>query len=263
MSNSTSSTERALVNKLFLLANDKANRPHLISQGVLPGLMMFLSSTDDEVVLQALETLKFIALHRANRIPMAREPGLAEGLRKVMISSKQEPCRKLAMTIYTNIQDYFAQNANKEKEEASVFSEQVTSKLSVAKTYHINIKGLSDQTKSKLETALLQVKGVVSFFLDLVSQKVVIRSLTSADALISAIKSTGMIVEAYEEHFNGVTSSKKVGNDDENKENSSWWWSSLVPTGDSWWGKSQNENDENTSNNTSGLFGKWGKALWG
>jgi len=121
---------------------------------------------------------------------------------------------------------------------------------------------LSDQTKAKLETALLQVKGVVSFFLDLVSQKVVIRSLTSADALISAIKSTGMIVEAYEEHFNGITSSKKV--DDENKENSSWWWSSLVPTGDSWWGKSQNENqgDENNNNN-SGLFGRWGKALWG
>jgi len=79
---STSSTEIALVNKLHALAYDKANRPHLISQGVLPGLLMFLSSTDDEVVFKSLETLKFIALHRPNRIHMAREPGLAEGLRK-------------------------------------------------------------------------------------------------------------------------------------------------------------------------------------
>jgi len=179
-----------------------------------------------------------------------------------MISSKQEQSKKLAMTIYTNIQDYFTAHNNPAKDEASVFSDQVNSKLSVAKTYHINIKGLSDQTKAKLETALLQVKGVVSFFLDLVSQKAVIRSITTADALISAIKSTGMIVETYEEHFNGVTSSKKV-DDDENKENSSWWWSSLVLTGESWWGKNQNENqgDENSSNN--GLFGRWGKAFWG
>jgi len=204
--------EYALVCKLCDLASEKTNRPHLLSQGVLPGLIMFLASSDEEVIFKALETLKFIALYRPNRITMAKEAGLAEGLRKSMISAKKEASRKLAMTIYTNIQDYFPEEGltvTNNKEEGSVFNAQVSSKLSIAKTYHINIKGLSDQTKSTLEHALLGVKGVISFFLDLVSQKVVIRSLTPVESLISAIKSAGMVVEAYEEHFNGQTSKKK------------------------------------------------------
>jgi armadillo repeat-containing protein 1 len=65
---------KAIVTKLRTLAADPANRPYIVKgdQGCLPGLVVFLEDTDQDVVFLALEVIYFLSLETTNRELMAR-----------------------------------------------------------------------------------------------------------------------------------------------------------------------------------------------
>ena len=66
-------------------------------------------------------------------------------------------------------------------------------RLGQARTVTLYVAGLTnEEARKKVELALLKVKGVVSFLIDLYGQKVVIRSLVTADVLQQAMVQTGM-----------------------------------------------------------------------
>ena len=119
--------------------------------------------------------------------------------------------------------------------------------------------------RKELESALLQVKGVISFLIDLYSQKAVIRTRTTAEALIQAISTIGM--EASLRSFKATPSQAKENvsepdylddAEDEVKDNSK-----VLSTVEQ---KEAPKNNANNNNNNNG--GGWGwnrlaKALWG
>ena len=56
-----------------------------------------------------------------------------------------------------------------------------------AKTYTIYVLALSKEAdRANIEAALIKVKGVVSFLIDISEKKVVVRSMTSGEKLIDA-----------------------------------------------------------------------------
>jgi hypothetical protein len=201
-------------------------------QGCLPGLVVFLEEQDQDVVLLALEVIYFLSLETANRELMAREPGLLKMLRKLASNGKLKQ-KKLAIAAYTNLQAYTDKIASEEDNAVSAGENQQqisspsslsdgttprdccaatntcsrpTSKggvncidtarptLASAHTYTLFIAELKDEkTKKIISDCLLSIKGVISFIIDLIEQKVVVRSVISIEAIVQAIfANTGM-----------------------------------------------------------------------
>lgn len=164
-------------------------------------------------LLTTWQTLANLSEHPDNHDAMAREPGLVTGL-KGKLTSAQSTFAELAATTITNISAHIQRAAEpetpvksyssvssdsyrtplKQHNEVleqvglSVFSEKVAMKISAAKTHTFYIKGMNNFTKQKVEETLVGVKGVVSFLIDVHTHKAVVRTMTSADDLIVALK---------------------------------------------------------------------------
>lgn len=152
---------------------------------------------------------------------MASEPGLLKNVKKLMVTGSLKE-KKVAIQAYTNLQAHAA----KEKETPApssvapeVDQENVApdntrpaksgvghSKLQgktgasygdsvrtrAANTFTIYVSGLStEEARSQIESVLLKIKGVISFFFDLCEQKVVIRSTVATDDVIDRIAANG------------------------------------------------------------------------
>ena len=114
--------------------------------------------------------------------------------------------------------------------------------------------------RKELESALLQVKGVISFLIDLYSQKAVIRTRSSAEALIQAINSIGMQASLRKTDVSSSRSKENEAEPDylddveeEVKDNSKVL--SVVET--------KEAPKENASNNGGWGWNRIAKALWG
>lgn len=132
------------------------------------GLVMFLSNSDAEIVVIALEALEFMTLYKVSLLTafsmilfvdcrsfkghksvMAAEEGLAAALRKLMFSQNPQ-IKKVALAVYSNIQDNIPQKDNtarapsQEQSQQGVVGQAIeTHKMSSARTYHVYIKGLN------------------------------------------------------------------------------------------------------------------------
>lgn len=185
------------VNKLRALAVEADNRPHIVkNQGFLTGLAAFLSNPDEEVVFVTVEVLSMLASYPGNLAPLSAEPGLMEGVKRQMFSGS-ERTKKLAMDLYVKLQNDSKTTKQQQAESRTpqtigscgFFSEQVSGKLQTAKVVILYIKGLtSEEARAKVEQALVSVKGVVSFMIDIYEQKATIRTMTTIEALTKAIR---------------------------------------------------------------------------
>jgi len=131
-----------------------------------------------------------------------------------------------------------------------------------AKTYTIYVLALSKEAdRANIEAALIKVKGVVSFLIDISEKKVVVRSMTSGEKLIDAISESG-----YEGTFNkpetdiapAVTPARKyLEEEDENAVSNNY---GIITQ------EQAASMSKNAPDNNGGWFG-WGsritRALWG
>jgi len=268
------SKERDIALQLRALAADPENRPYIVKQGCLPGLVMFLSSADAEIVQIALEALQFMSLYKGHKSVMAKEEGLAPALRKLMLSTNAK-VKATALTVYTNIQeDIPPASVPRPSDEGAPAVAAEVSKVGSARTYHLYIKDLTnDDLKQKIESVLLGVKGVLSFLIDTCARKAVVRTLSPVDALTGAIRGAGFCITKVDEHGDP---SKTYKAPCEEKENSAGgqgggngqqggWFSGmtswLVATedqGSSWFGAAKKKKPEQT-----GTAGRLGKLFWG
>eukprot|EP01104_Vermistella_antarctica_P013185 TRINITY_DN3961_c0_g1_i8.p1 TRINITY_DN3961_c0_g1~~TRINITY_DN3961_c0_g1_i8.p1 ORF type:complete len:273 (+),score=74.15 TRINITY_DN3961_c0_g1_i8:261-1079(+) len=222
-----------IVTKLKTLAQQPENRPVIVrDQGCVPGLVMFLDNEDAKVVSTSLEVLHLLSMHDDNKSILAKEKGLVLAVKKLMLS-RDNTMKAAALSTYTNLQGHInagaATSASKvlaaratsrsnggqrnkrsnRRGSNAFFSDKVNTKLNTARTFNILIKGLtSEESRTKVEGALVRVKGVISFLVDLYAQKITVRAMTTAETIISAIKkNTGMVATL------------EGGGDDENNEN--------------------------------------------
>jgi hypothetical protein len=120
----------------------------------------------------------------------------------------------------------------------------------------------NDVNRKELESALLQVKGVISFLIDLYSQKAVIRCRCSTDMLIKAVNGIGMeasltkkVIQCSDENDvepDYLDDEEEVETVDKSKA------LSFVET------TKENNRGNNAANNNGGWgWGRIAKALWG
>jgi len=184
------------------------HRPQ-VAKSCLPALVKLMQSTEEEEPLFiAVEVLSLLSKSKGALPLLCQEDGLLECVKK-QVRSSSERTKTLAVNLYVTLQSEEKKqqsggstyNANFENQKKSTagnigfFSEQVSSQLQKAKTVILYIKGLtSEDTRSQVETALVSVKGVISFMIDLYGQKATIRTMTTMEVIIKAIRDqTGLI----------------------------------------------------------------------
>ncbi|KAL6050123.1 hypothetical protein QOT17_020038 [Balamuthia mandrillaris] len=83
---------------------------------------------------------------------------------------------------------------------ASFLSERISTGMATASTFTLHIKGLNSETRKELlEKTLVQVQGVISFLIDVYSKRAIIRTMTSVEVILAAIRNTGMVPSLGEE----------------------------------------------------------------
>lgn len=158
-------TALGVVEHLRNLASDPHNRATIVKdEGCLAGLVLFLDNGDVNVVVTALEALKFLSEFQPNRFKMREEMGMIVSLKSIMNREDCNPkARQLAKEVYLNIMPTVSVPSGKRTSgpSQSFFLGNLNKR---AKVVILQIKGLANQITRKLcEDELVKVKGVISF----------------------------------------------------------------------------------------------------
>lgn len=230
-----------VVSQLLQLSQDPESRPFVVnSDGCLPGLVMFLGNENADVAKMAVETIHNLALYEPNKEILTKEPGMLAGLYK--LNPAETPL--LSSTLLAL-----------DPPRMQPLGPSQSMAQNTAKTHTFYIKGMTNLTKHKVEETLVSVKGVVSFLIDVHTHKAVVRTKTSPDAVVAAIKQAG---------FQATYGEGDGGNNDEpdylpegqrGEGKKGWGWGSVVSMGAA---KKAPEPEQ----------GHWGwnsvvKAIWG
>ncbi|XP_037537873.1 armadillo repeat-containing protein 1 [Nematolebias whitei] len=193
----------AVVNQLRDLAADPMNRRAIVQdQGCLPGLILFLDHPSPQVVYSALLAIRYLAECRANRENLKAELGMVLSLQNVIHKSTTPGETKLlASEVYEILQASSTEVPEQDRGGLPVSGRKkaqffLGSSNKRARTVILHINGLDDPSRRSLcETALLKVRGVVSFTFQMVLKRCVVRvrSDLKAEVLGSAIASTQVL----------------------------------------------------------------------
>mmetsp|Transcript_26706 Transcript_26706/g.74652 ORF Transcript_26706/g.74652 Transcript_26706/m.74652 type:complete len:262 (+) Transcript_26706:112-897(+) len=257
-----------IVAKIRDLCKDPANHDVLVMDDTtsLKALVLFLENDDEKVVCTAVEALQELSKSKHLQEALALTSGLAKGVKKLMLSEHDET-RTRAIATYANIQEYVASQSEGSKENCSKYSISGNSNGKSAKDaaeYTIFVDGLVGEDDRKMvERALLSLKGIISFTVDLMAQKVVTRTHLDADTVIDAIeKYTCLDASLKPKSGEGQHYEHDYLDDDEEKPTETGW--------SSWWCGSNVSNavvkanvaEERTSSG-GGFWGRVGTSLWG
>jgi len=117
--------------------------------------MAFLDSKDDEVLTVSLQALHFLSSYPGNREVLSKQPGLLVKL--VNFTEKEDKLvKQIASQCLENLQSYVNGLQEKREQKETVFSPRYLYNINLA------IVGLTVAYRSRVEKALIGVKGVVS-----------------------------------------------------------------------------------------------------
>ena len=139
-----------------------------------------------------------------------------------------------------------------------------TKVMTEARTFHFQLRSVTDEQKQRIESELVATKGVISFLIDISAQRAVIRSTVAAEQLQKLLANSGVEVISVEEK--GDPNKTYKAPSEENKENNrSWFGSWLVPAQQdesaSWFGGGGGSKKKKQEQ--AGGWGRLGKVLWG
>lgn len=285
------------------MAVDIANVPALARHPTyLQCLMSMLSNADANVVRVSIATLFLMSKSEEARPVLANHPGLMTAIQQKLLSSNFET-KRYALATYGTLQKYVSQSPTttatettegetvptEERpladltfereallvEEQTEASEAAAADKSESNTYTIVIgDSLDEDDRQILEDAVLQLKGVISLFLDIYSRRCVVRSHTRAEPILAAICACGVSARLLST-TTGTTAPAEVGEKDTSASASSSSQAASDGTADassgkSWfgWGTPTSQavvksGDENNSQPTASWIGRIARSLWG
>ena len=184
-------------------------------QGLFSTLGVLGMRGSERIKKLSMATAMHLQRHVSKPGPMSFGAMTVAAFGKVAPTPSRQALREVDPNTPTNSGGSGAKGANI----ASGSSSGGTRRLNQARTVTLFVKGLTtEERRMEIESALLRVKGVISFLIDLGQQKVTIRSLTEADILVNAIRgTTGLRVSTKElplRASSGVTPRTPVGNGD-------------------------------------------------
>ena len=262
----------ALVTRLQALATDSTNL-HVLAEHptYLPCLVTMLTNEDPQVVKLSIETLFLISKSEEDRPTLANHPGLMPAIQQKLLSPNLET-KRYALSIYGTLQQHFisgapaatsgtasaAAAASSELKEASSTPRESVETMSY--TIIIN-DSLDEDDRQILEDAVLQLKGVVSMFLDIYSRKCVVRTSSRPEPILAAICACGVSAR--------LTTTASIAVDKENSatpapagEQKAWFgWGAGTPNAGAI--VKQGETPLDPNGQGSGWFGRIARSLWG
>ena len=254
----------ALVTRLHALAKDATNL-HVLAEHptYLPCLVTMLTNDDPNVVKLSIETLFLISKSEEDRPTLANHPGLMPAIQQKLLSPNLET-KRFALSIYGILQQHFISTgpSSSSGSSAHVAAPLAAKDPQAAETnsYTIIISdSLDEDDRQILEDAVLQLKGVVSMFLDIYSRRCVVRTTSRPEPILAAICACGvsarlMTASAVTEKENGAEPSAP-------SDQKGWFgWGAPAPNAQA----IVKQGDSMDANNQgSGWFGRFAKSLWG
>lgn len=264
----------ALVSRLHDLALD-VDSCHTLAQHptYLPCLLSMLSNEDLHVVKMTMETLFLISKNEEARPILANYPGMMTAIQKKLLSSNLET-KRFALSMYGTLQRHIVQGAASTASTATASEESTDTPASAASTtstctsktgepssYTISISdSLDEDDRQILEDAILQLKGVISLFIDIYSRRCVVRTHTKPEPIIAAICACGVSARLLSPDAAASATSAE-------KENST---SSASDAGKSWfgWGAQASQavvrsGETQSEEQQNGWFGRIARSIWG
>jgi hypothetical protein len=155
-----------------------------------------LTNEDPNVVKLSIETLFLISKSEEDRPTLANHPGLMQAIQQKLLSPNFET-KKYALSIYGTLQPHVVQPAPGALPAATVKAETSQPKEakdqteSLSYTFIIN-DSLDEDDRQILEDAVLQLKGVISLFIDIYSRKCIVRTHSRPEPILAAICACGV-----------------------------------------------------------------------
>eukprot|EP01125_Pyxidicula_operculata_P000247 TRINITY_DN10329_c0_g1_i1.p1 TRINITY_DN10329_c0_g1~~TRINITY_DN10329_c0_g1_i1.p1 ORF type:complete len:275 (-),score=76.87 TRINITY_DN10329_c0_g1_i1:191-1015(-) len=196
-----------------------AGKETLIDQGCLPQLIQCMR--EPILVDAALDIILLLTIHEPNRKRLVQEPFLLEEVRK-MFSRGSLKQKKLSGSILRSLEteiEALSATTNEKPKHATLT--EITNTQNVApspsrmllgkrvmgkrpgniptrpvldkpaKTFTVYVEDMkTEESKEEVETCLLSTPGVISFFSDIMEEKIVIRSSSTYEEISNSIFST-------------------------------------------------------------------------
>ncbi|MES1916888.1 MAG: hypothetical protein MHM6MM_008665 [Cercozoa sp. M6MM] len=159
--------QKAVVLQLRTLASDPENQEYIVREmGCMSGLVNFLGSDHDEIALPAMQAIHFLASHPGNRDSLANFEGLLDKLQRLTQHSNE------------NVVHFARQTIEKLDLSASTTASSKATQSFTRKsliTLQFRVSNLSTPIQRQVaERVVLQVRGVVSVTVDLLSKKLTV-----------------------------------------------------------------------------------------
>jgi len=169
-------------------------------QGLFSTLGVLGMRGSERIKKLSMATAMHLQRHVAKPGPMSFGAMTVAAFGKAAPATAPAPSRQALREVDPNTPTNSSGSGAKGANIASGSSSGGTRRLNQARTVTLFVKGLTtEERRMEIESALLRVKGVISFLIDLGQQKVTIRSLTEADVLVNAIRgTTGLRVSTKE-----------------------------------------------------------------
>lgn len=277
----------ALVSRLHDLALDVENC-HTLAQHptYLPCLLSMLGNDDLQVVKTTMETIFLISKNEEARPLLANYPGMLPAIQQKLLSPNLDT-KRFALSTYGRLQQYVGQTttaaaasgdaaaaaaADHDVAEAMGASSAVTAaaaKTAEPSSFTIAISdSLDDDDRQILEDAILQLKGVISLFVDIYSRKCVVRTHTKPEPILAAICACGVSARLVgtpvdkENASDADAAAKKAGAGAgaASSSASASWFGWGAPTSNAVVRQGDTQTEEQQG---SGWFGRIARSIWG
>eukprot|EP00008_Paramoeba_atlantica_P005370 CAMPEP_0201488870 /NCGR_PEP_ID=MMETSP0151_2-20130828/19972_1 /ASSEMBLY_ACC=CAM_ASM_000257 /TAXON_ID=200890 /ORGANISM="Paramoeba atlantica, Strain 621/1 / CCAP 1560/9" /LENGTH=253 /DNA_ID=CAMNT_0047874261 /DNA_START=89 /DNA_END=850 /DNA_ORIENTATION=+ len=171
-----------IVKRLRDLSVDEENREVVIqSQSNTRALVVFLGNSDPEVTELAIEALYYLSESVHLRETLSSIAGLSDGVKNLMFSNIDR-VRDLAIETYKNIQSFLGKTTCSSSSSSSSSGQEPVD-------VDVDIEGMTtEEDREDLEQVLLNLKGIISFQIDLENERVAIRSKLETNTILDAIE---------------------------------------------------------------------------
>lgn len=189
---------REVVAKLRDLAEITDHRPVIArDERCLGGLIQFVSHSDTEVALSALEALKLLASHPSNRVYLMQHAELTTALDKVLRNpSTPQSLQIAAQCVIRTMRSQEPDSktaALHERSSASTSNSSSSSSMLKKQAYEVYIPEMTSQARrDTVQKALLAMQGMISVTINPLTQRAAIMATCALDAIEKVIQAAGM-----------------------------------------------------------------------
>lgn len=214
-----------IVNRLRTLALDYDSRPIIVRRGVLPNLIRFLKSEDEQVKLLASETLRLLASHPENPKIMSEEANLVSTVCKVLNNKATHSTIKSNLQeVLINLADFLTEEQKESSLSLQVLLQTLKRKQQEPRDQHrkrnlvLSAEQLnSESARHEIQEVILSVKGIISFTCNIPERTIHLYTRTEPAIIMRALNDAGYESKIISDDLCSPDKRKRRSEDKENR----------------------------------------------